>query len=47
MIAQGVRSELEAFLDAIRTSELGGFIRDEEVRWSEAESQFKGFEIAR
>lgn len=47
MVAEGEREELEAFQKAIRDSELGHFIRQEEAHWSEAENEFRGFEIVR
>ena len=47
LIAEGARSELEAFRDAIRGAGLAGFIRDENVTWSEAQNDLHGFEIAR
>ncbi len=46
LIAEGPRPELEAFQRAIRTSGLEHFIRDEQVEWTEAADQFRGFEIA-
>ena len=45
--AEGEPAELEAFLQAIRESEVGRFVRHEEVSWTEAAGQFRGFEIAR
>ena len=45
--AEGAPAELEAFLEAIRSSEVGRFIRQEEVCWNEATGKFRGFEIAR
>lgn len=45
--AEGEPPELEAFLQAIRDSAVGRFVRHEEVSWSEATGQFRGFEIAR
>lgn len=45
LIAEGVRSELEAFQDAVRSSGLRGFIRDEDASWSTATDNLKGFEI--
>ncbi|MCC6354647.1 MAG: acylphosphatase [Verrucomicrobiae bacterium] len=44
MVAEGERAELEAFLEAMRESHLGGFIRREEVAWSTAQG-LRGFEI--
>jgi len=45
LTAEGARDELEAFRQAIRGSGLAGFIRDENVTWSEAQNVFRGFEI--
>jgi acylphosphatase len=45
LTAEGEREELEAFQEAIRDSDLGGFIRDEAVSWSLTTGEFKGFEI--
>jgi acylphosphatase len=42
---EGVKEELEAFLEAIRQSEVGHFIRQEQACWSEAKNEFRGFEI--
>lgn len=47
LIAQGERAELEDFLADIRDSEVGRFIKDEKVLWSEANEGLKGFEIVR
>ncbi len=44
MVAEGERGEAEAFLEAIRESHLGGFIRNEEIAWSAAQG-VRGFEI--
>lgn len=45
LTAEGRRSELEEFRKAIQDSELGHFIEQEEVGWSEAKNEFRGFEI--
>jgi hypothetical protein len=45
LTAEGAREELEAFRQAIRGAGLAGFIRDENVTWSEAQNDFHGFEI--
>jgi acylphosphatase len=47
LIAEGSREELEAFRAAIYDAGLSGFIRDENVNWSEAQNEFRGFEIVR
>ena len=46
LVAEGERTELEAFRRAIQDSELGHFIRLEEPGWSETKNEFRGFEIA-
>ena len=45
LVAEGVRDELEAFRQAIRDSGLERFIRDEQVNWTTATGEFRGFEI--
>lgn len=45
LVAEGSRDELEAFKQAIRESELGHFIAQEQVNWSEAGNEFRGFGI--
>ena len=47
LIAEGSRGELEAFRQAIRGEGLDHFIDHEEVSWSDATGEFRGFEIAR
>lgn len=47
LVAEGRTDELESFRAAIRESGLSGFIRDEKIEWSDAQNEFKGFEIAR
>ena len=45
--AEGAKEELVEFMQAIRDSDVGGFIRGEETHWSEAKNEFRGFEIIR
>lgn len=45
LLAEGERTELEAFRQAIRDAGLEHFIRDEVVNWSEAQGGFRGFQI--
>lgn len=45
LVAEGAKEELEAFLQAIRDSEIGRFIRHEQAVWSEAKNEFRSFEI--
>ena len=47
LTVEGAREELEAFRQAIRDGGLEGFIRDEQVNWSLATGEFRGFEIVR
>jgi acylphosphatase len=46
LIVEGTREELTAFKQAIRESELGHFIKKEDVAWQEPQG-LRGFEIAR
>jgi acylphosphatase len=45
LVAEGERDELKAFQQGIRESELGHFIRNEDVSWEEAQGGLRGFEI--
>ncbi len=47
LIAEGLREELEAFRAAVRNAGLSSFVRDENINWSEAQNEFRGFEIVR
>ena len=47
LIAEGNRTELEAFRTELHAAGLAGFIHDEQVVWSEAKNEFRGFEIIR
>ena len=47
LVAEGTKEELEAFRRAIRDSEVGRFIRNEQAAWNEAREEFRGFEIVR
>ncbi len=47
LVAEGERAELETFQDGIREAGLRRLIRDEQVLWSEASGEFRGFEIVR
>lgn len=47
LVAEGQPEELEAFRIALRDAGLAGFIRDEQVSWSDATLEFRGFEIVR
>ena len=45
LMAEGMKSELEAFLQAVRDSGLGRLIQGEKISWSAASGEFKGFQI--
>jgi acylphosphatase len=47
LVAEGPREELEAFRQAVRDSGLGRLIRTEDVTWTEAGNELRGFEIVR
>jgi acylphosphatase len=47
VVVEGEKAELEAFEAAIEESELGIFIRNTELGWSQALREFRGFEIVR
>ena len=47
LVAEGSRPELDAFRAALHDAGLAGFIRDEQVTWSDAKHEFRGFEIVR
>ena len=47
LTAEGLQNELEEFRAALRDAGLAGFIRDEQVTWTDANNEFRGFEIAR
>jgi len=47
LVAEGSREQLAAFRDAILGAGLAGFIRDEQVKWADAQNEFSGFEISR
>lgn len=45
LVLEGPKDELGAFLQAVRASELGHFIRKEDVSWAEPLGGLRGFEI--
>ncbi len=47
LVAEGDEAELKAFLVGIKESGLGPMIRGEQVSWSEATGEFRGFDIVR
>lgn len=47
LIVEGERLELEDFRRAVQDSEVGRFVRLEDVSWHPATNEFRGFEIVR
>ena len=47
LAAEGARGELEEFQKAIEDSEVGGFIKQEDVSWQPARNEYRGFNIVR
>ena len=47
LIAEGAQEELDAFRKGVQESDLGSFIRNEEIHWRNAKNEFRGFEIVR
>jgi acylphosphatase len=47
LVGEGCETELQAFLEAIRVSQLSSHIRHADAAWSDGTGQFKGFEISR
>lgn len=45
LIIEGDEAEAEAFLEAIRDSQIGNYIRGEDVNWQVATGEFTGFEV--
>jgi len=45
LIAEGTRAELEGLLEAVRQSDVGRFIRREQLDWTDARNEFRSFEI--
>jgi len=47
LVVEGLREELEAFCQALREAGLAGFIRQEELSWTDANNEFRGFAVVR
>jgi len=47
LVAEGNADELEGFRQSIKDSGVGPMIRREDVAWSDATGEFRGFEIVR
>jgi acylphosphatase len=46
LMAEGSEVEVQAFLEAIAMSELAGFIKEREVKWSAAQGGYPYFQIS-
>jgi len=47
LVVEGDRAELTAFQRAVQDSEVGPFVKHEQVTWEPASGGFRGFEIVR
>ena len=47
LVAEGAKAELESFRRAVCDSGLDAFIRNEDVSWTGATGEYRGFEIVR
>ena len=47
LVAEGAKPEVEAFRQGVIESEVGRFVKREEVDWAESIGEFRGFEIVR
>jgi acylphosphatase len=45
VVAEGEEHELLAFLDGIEQSQVGSFIHEKQVSWTEPQGRLKGFTI--
>ncbi len=45
LVAEGDEEEAQGFLEAIRQSQLGNYIRGEDVNWTAATGEFNRFEV--
>jgi len=45
LVAEGNEEEAKGFLEAIQQSQLGNYIRGEDVNWTTATGEFNRFEI--
>jgi acylphosphatase len=45
LVCEGERDELESFRRAVQDSEVGRFVKHEELIWGDAAGAFRGFEI--
>jgi len=47
LLVEGHPEELENYRQALRDAGLAGFIRQEEVSWTDANNEFRGFSVVR
>ena len=45
VVAEGVEGEVLAFLHRVRSSHVGRYIRREQLAWSPARNEFRGFDV--
>ena len=45
LVAEGEEAEVQAFLEGIQASHLGGHIRNADVNWFAATHEYRGFKI--
>ncbi len=45
LVAEGEETEVQAFLEGVATSHLGGHIRNTDLNWLEVNKRHKGFRI--
>jgi len=45
LVAEAEETEAQAFLQGLRDSQLGNYIRGEDVTWQPANGEFKQFEV--
>ena len=45
IIAEGARSDVQAFLNGVKTSRVGGYITEVEERWSRGTKSHNSFDI--
>ncbi|MBU0678542.1 MAG: acylphosphatase [Verrucomicrobia bacterium] len=45
LVAEGFESEVRGFLNAIRSSGVGGYVADEEIAWGPSLDEFGSFDV--
>ena len=46
IIAEGLRGDVQAFLNGVKTSRVGGYISEVEERWSRGTKAYNSFDIS-